>query len=201
MVKTAGTKSQIEKIKDHIKAGICTYSIYENDVFVKTVMFKAIGITTYGKVLAIKDDSIFLPDEIAYHDRKEKLVGVRRDAISAFCSMDTKHNSVEKAVKMYNEAIAILDDSEDLVIDKVYDLNDIINEENLLLNQMISNCNARNTRQSVGEILKLSEENIIKILNEFDKKCDIRFGDNLIYACGIVKRLRQDWNYSAIFRD
>jgi len=73
--------------------------------------------------------------------------------------------------------------------------------QTLTLDQIISQCNSDNIRKAVGKILVLSESDIVKVLAEYERKCDMRFGDNLIYACGIVKRLREDWNYSAIFRD
>lgn len=58
-----------------------------------------------------------------------------------------------------------------------------------------------NIRKSVGKMLQLPESDINTILEEYEKYSDGRFEDSHIYACGIVKRLREDWNYSAMFRD
>jgi hypothetical protein len=74
-------------------------------------------------------------------------------------------------------------------------------QEFIKLDDLISKCNSNNTRKSVGKILEFPTDQIELLLTEFDRKPDVRFGDNLLYACDIVKRLRQDWNYSAIFRD
>jgi hypothetical protein len=74
-------------------------------------------------------------------------------------------------------------------------------DENLVLDAIISKCNASSVREAAGKLLVLPMKDLRKVLEEYDRSPDIRFGENLLFGCVVVQRMRKDHKYSGIFRE
>jgi mRNA-degrading endonuclease HigB of HigAB toxin-antitoxin module len=194
------TTTMVEEVKAAIKSGIRTYSV-KSETTGKDIIgsITTIAVTKNGMVMNIMDNKLFIPSYISY-DEKENVIRVIKTNFP-YITMNTKHHALDDAVKIYNDTMTMLMSNCELTIVEYYNVDDIMTEDINQVDKLIAKCNTDSTRKSVGEILQLPEKDIILIINEYDIKPDSRFGYKLLYACIIVKRLREDWNYSTMFQD
>jgi len=58
--------------------------------------------------------------------------------------------------------------------------------------KIVTSCNAKTVREAIGKILLLPKEDLNILIQEFNRRVDIRFGDNLIHACEYVQSMQKE---------
>jgi D-mannonate dehydratase len=145
--------------------------------------------------------------------------------------VDTKSKGVDRSVKDYNDFVNRVNvNRPEYHIQSIYWVADIIAnavsitnhtlgaclnmvtnvaDDQARINEIINQCRDNVIKKCIGKILQLPEADIEAVIKEIDYKVNMPMGifglslptDPMIFACLIIKRMRDDWNYSAIFND
>jgi len=107
-----------------------------------------------------------------------------------------KHARLNILVGQYNFLLKNV--AEQYRINYAYTLDEI---SHFKAGKLIQHTNTNNVRKSIGKILELSMEEIHTLLEEYHKRPDHRFGDNLLSACEFVDKMLSDQRYTGIFKD
>ena len=181
-------------VLDEIKSGRVT--VYRDDRFEKQTGYtelkdiEFVGVTRNNRIIHLSTrDEYYSPVFLEYDP--DGYNGITIKAYNPPQALDfkiyMKNIGIKRLVNIYNE---IADTVPGFQIIKYYSRRELTVPK---LDSLINFCTEDEVRNCVSRILSLPKDDFKIFMEEYESRPDGRFSDNLLNACYIVNKMRQDW--------